>query len=252
MVVHAKHYERIKSFLEGLGLADLSDEAVPLYTQALTHSSYTYEYKLSSLENYERLEFLGDAVLKLIISAYLFERFPRYREGDLTKIRAVIVSDAVLAGFARMLGMGEVMILGPSEARSGGANKTSNLACAFESFLGALYLDGRMDFATDFLSRLMEDEVTRVDLSKTKANYKAVLQELTQGEGDGLPDYRTVGEDGPAHKRTFHVDVLINGEVLGRGSGASKKEAQQMAAKMALQCLNHLPDEEEDPPIELG
>lgn len=238
------HDEQIRQLLDSLGL-QVSDESLPLYVQALTHSSFTYEHKLSSLDNYERLEFLGDAVLKLIISQYLFERFPAYREGELTKIRAVIVSDTVLAGLARTLDLGKTMILGPSEARSGGRNKVSNLACAFESFLGALFLDGQMGFAMRLIEDLVEEEVTKIDLSKTKENYKAVLQELMQGDGYGLPEYVTVKEKGPAHNRIFHVAVLINSEVRGEGQGKSKKEAQQMAAKMALKCLNQLTDEEE-------
>jgi ribonuclease III len=234
---------QLNHFLASLGVP-VSPTSLSLYDQALTHSSFTYEYKLSSTQNYERLEFLGDAVLKLIVSDYLFERFPHYREGELTKIRAVIVSDSLLARFAQQLNLGTYLIFGPNEARSGGQNKVSNLACAFESFLGALFLDDQMAFATAFVKDLVGEEVTKVDLSKTKDNYKAVLQEFTQGDGDGLPEYRTVKEEGPPHSRVFHVDVLINDEVLGSGTGKSKKEAQQMAAKMALQCLNQLSDEE--------
>ena len=115
-----------------------------LYDRALTHSSYTYENKLSAFDNYERLEYLGDAVLKLVVSEYLFERFPDYREGDLTKIRAVVVSDAKLAEVAKMMNLGEYIIFGASEAKSGGRKKVSNLACAFEALLGALYLDGKI------------------------------------------------------------------------------------------------------------
>jgi ribonuclease III len=235
--------EKLTEFLASLGL-EISPDSFWLYDQALTHSSYTYENKVSPLKNYERMEFLGDAVLKIIISQYLFERFPTYREGELTKIRAVIVSDAVLSNFARQINIGEYMVFGPSEARSGGKNKASNLACAFEAFLGACFLDGQMTFASNFIENLMEEEVTKVDLSKTKDNYKAVLQELTQGDGYGLPEYVTVQEDGPAHSKIFHIEVIINGEMMGRGSGKSKKEAQQMAAKMALNCMNQLSDEE--------
>lgn len=231
----------ISDLFTQLGLR-VHEDSMPLYEQALTHSSYTYEFKMPSLHNYERLEFLGDAVLKIIISQYLFRRFPQYREGELTKIRAVIVSDAVLARFSAEMNLGDYMILGPSEAKSGGRKKVSNLACAFEAFLGALYLDGQLDFATNFIEHLVEDEVTKVDLSKTKDNYKAALQELTQADGEGLPEYRTIKEDGPPHRKIFHIEVLLNGEVLGLGKGASKKEAQQMAAKMALACLNQNPD----------
>jgi ribonuclease III len=235
--------QTIKTFLATLGLV-IDDESLPIYLHALTHSSYTYENRLPTLLNYERLEFLGDAVLKIIISQYLFQRFPHYREGELTKIRAVIVSDAVLAKLAKRINIGQAMIFGPSEAKSGGKNKVSNLACAFEAFLGACFLDGQMAFATQFIEDLVEDEITQIDLSKTKDNYKAVLQELSQGDGHGLPEYVTVQEVGPAHNRRFEVEVFINSESLGRGVGKSKKEAQQMAAKMALLCLNELSEEE--------
>ncbi len=235
---------QIDELLDSLGIDLPSHESIyEIYDRALTHSSYTYENKLSHLENYERLEFLGDAVLKLIVSEYIFERFPDYREGELTKIRAVIVSDATLAKFAQQLNLGEYMIFGVSEARSGGRKKTSNLACGFESLLGALFLDGKMAAAREMLLRVLEDEVTQVDLSPTKDNFKAVLQELTQAEGDGLPVYRTARESGPAHKKTFYIEVLINDEVMGYGKGASKKEAQQAAAKMALEVMDALPDE---------
>jgi len=217
-----------------------TEQGYALYHHALTHSSYTYENKLSSLENYERLEFLGDAVLKLIVSDYLYDRFPDYREGELTKIRAVIVSDATLAKFAQDIHLGDYVIFGGSEARSGGKTKPSNLACAFESFLGALFIDGRLADANELMVNLLADEVTHVDMNPTKNNYKAVLQELTQAEGRGLPEYRTIKEVGPAHNRQFYIDVLVQGEVLGHGQGCSKKEAQQNAAKLALEALGEL------------
>lgn len=239
----AVYIAKLRAFLAALGL-NAAETSLPLYQQALIHSSYTYEHKLSSLQNFERLEFLGDAVLKLIVSHYLHERFPTYREGDLTKIRAVIVSDTVLAAFAKQLELSDVIIFGPSEARSGGRNKVSNLACALEALLGALFLDGQMAFATRFIENLVADAVTQVDLSKTKDNYKAALQELTQGDGYGLPEYVTVKEEGPAHNRVFHVEVVVHGEVMGIGTGNSKKVAQQHAAKMALHCLNHLTEDE--------
>lgn len=213
-----------------------------LYNQALTHSSYTYENRVSSLENYERLEFLGDAVLKIIVSEYLFERFPEYREGELTKIRAVIVSDASLSRLAQALDLGRYMIFGASEARTGGTHKISNLACGLEALLGALFLDGKMAETRMWLCHMMQDEVTLVDLSKTKDNFKAALQELTQAEGDGLPVYRTVKESGPSHNKTFYVEVLVNQEVVGHGTGKTKKEAQQSAAKVALDAFNSLED----------
>jgi ribonuclease III len=223
---------------EMLGLS--APNCYAYYDQALTHSSYTYETGASSLCNYERLEFLGDAVLKLLISDYLFERFPHYREGELTKIRAVVVSDAVLAQIADKLDLGVYMVFGASEARSGGARKQSNLACALEALLGALYLDGKLEEARHLLQDLLEDITTEVDLSKTKDNFKAVLQEYSQGENWGLPHYRVVKEEGPSHSRRFYIEVRLNDEILGYGQGKTKKEAQQSAARVALEALNVL------------
>jgi ribonuclease-3 len=238
--VDSERKAQIDALLERLGLPPAEDHL--LYHQALVHSSYTYETRQSPLENYERLEFLGDAVLKLVVSEYLFGRFPSYREGDLTKIRAVIVSDATLARLAEQIGLGSVMIFGHSEAKSGGRRKISNLACGFEALLGALYLDGHMESIRPFLRMMLEEEVTKVDLSKTKENFKAALQELTQADGSGLPQYRQVSESGPSHNKTFCIEVLVNNEVLGYGVGKTKKEAQQNAAKMALETLNELED----------
>lgn len=215
-----------------------------LYDQALTHSSYSYENKLSSLNNYERLEYLGDAVLKLVVSEYLFERFPHYREGELTKIRAVVVSDARLAELAQSLHLGDYIIFGSSEARSGGSKKKSNLACAFEALLGAMFLDGKLPEVREMLRERLEDMIMETAMSKTKDNYKAALQELTQAEEGILPIYRTIKETGPSHNRTFYIEVSINGETVGHGVGKSKKEAQQQAARQALEVLNALEDEE--------
>ncbi len=232
--------EDIQALFKSLGFKRPKD--YDLYDRALTHSSYTYENKLASNENYERLEYLGDAVLKLVVSEYLFERFPDYREGELTKIRAVVVSDVTLAKLAKEIHLGDFIVFGVSEAKSGGAKKVSNLACAFEALLGAMYLDGKMAEIRDFLGDRLEALVTEIDLSKTKDNYKAALQELTQADGGNLPVYRTVKEVGPSHNRTFYIEVLVNGEMLGYGSGKSKKEAQQAAAKQALEALNALED----------
>ncbi|MBX2861373.1 MAG: hypothetical protein KTR14_09060, partial [Vampirovibrio sp.] len=156
MTLETSRKQAIDRLLETLDLASPdSDHAYDLYHHALTHSSYTYENKLATTENYERLEFLGDAVLKLIVSEYLYDRFPDYREGDLTKIRAVVVSDARLAEIALQIDLGAFMVFGASEARSGGAKKTSNLACGFEAMLGALFLDGKMSAARNLLCGLL-------------------------------------------------------------------------------------------------
>lgn len=222
-----------EEYLTQMGV-ELTPKNRDLYLQAVIHGSYTYEFKLSALENYERLEFLGDAVLKLFVSEYLFSSYGYYREGELTKIRAVLVSDQMLAVFCQELGLNEHMVLGPAEEKNKGRTKTSNLACALEAFLGALYLDNRWDVISHCLGWLMEKYVDSIEQSKTKDNFKAALQEWCQARALGLPFYQVTSETGPAHKKTFVIQVQVLGEVKGEGKGASKKEAQQLAAKAAL------------------
>lgn len=227
--------EKVTAFVTELNLGDnVSEHAIGIIRQALTHSSFTYENKHHTTDNYERLEFLGDAVLKLVASEYLIEVFPHYREGELTKIRSVVVSDAMLAEFARTLNLGHYIIFGPNEAKQGGAKKQSSLACCFEALLGALFITGYFQKARDILIPFLDAEVPRIDCDPTKQNYKATLQEYTQGEGLGLPDYQTTSQQGPSHSRIFQVDVLIANKVIGQGEGRSKKEAQQNAAEDAL------------------
>jgi ribonuclease-3 len=234
--ISAQRKKEIQELLKSLELK--RPRNYDLYDRALIHSSFTYENKCSTFDNYERLEYLGDAVLKLVVSEYLYERFPEHREGELTKIRAVVVSDAKLAELAQGIHLGDYIVFGASEAKSGGHKKISNLACAFEALLGALYLDGKMADIHTLLRRMLEPFVTAIDMSKIKDNYKAALQELTQADGGILPTYRTIKETGPSHNRIFYIEVSISGEVMGIGSGKSKKEAQQHAAHQALETLN--------------
>jgi ribonuclease-3 len=208
-----------------------------LLALALTHGSYAHELQLSAEHSYERLEFLGDAVLKLVISRHLFNQFPNYDEGQLTQIRAIVVSDKTLAGVAAQIGLGDILRFGPAEAKQGGAKKPSNLACGFEALLGALYLDGQQKRLEPWLIDLLTPMIESVDSHDTKHNNKAALQEWSQAKGWGLPDYRVESESGPAHDRLFTVSVRLKGDELGRGHGKSKKEAQQAAAQTALDNL---------------
>lgn len=210
-----------------------------LLDKALTHSSYTFENKLPSTMNNERLEFLGDAVLKLVASEYLYERFPDYQEGDMTKIRAILISDNVLSKIADKISIGEYLNLGYHEERSGGRTRPSTLACAFEALLGALYIDGKMTDIQDLLLKLLSEEVTDIDSDDVKNNFKAVLQEFTQAKDNSLPVYIVINEMGPAHDKTFEIEVFINNKSYGIGQGKSKKEAQQNAAKQALSIIQN-------------
>ncbi|OGI03969.1 MAG: ribonuclease III [Candidatus Melainabacteria bacterium GWF2_37_15] len=237
--------QRQKELNELLSSLNMVIDDYDLLDKSLTHGSYTFENKLSSLENNERMEFLGDAVLKLIASRYLYDRFPEYAEGELTKIRSILISDSTLAKIAQKINLGKYLKLGFHENKMGGRKRSSTLACAFEAMLGAFYLDDKIDQLDIFLQNILEPEVTEIDKSASKYNYKAILQEYAQANSLELPDYKIVEEKGPAHDRTFGIEVLVNDELLGYGTGKSKKEAQQQAAKMALSALSLLEDEGE-------
>lgn len=207
---------------------------------ALTHSSYNFENKLIDVENNERLEFLGDAVLKLLASRYLYNRFPEYPEGELTKIRAILVSDNTLARVAAKINLDKYLKLGFHEAKMGGRTRLSTLACTFEALLGAFYLDGKVKELYDFLVEFLKDEVTEIDKSASKYNFKAMIQEYAQSNGMEIPEYIVVNEKGPAHNKIFIIEVWVNGNKLGFGEGNSKKEAHQIAARMAAVALGLL------------
>ena len=233
--------KELDNFLERV---ELSINDYSLLDLAFTHSSYTFENKLLDPENNERLEFLGDAVLKLIASRYLYDRFPDYTEGELTKIRAILVSDKTLAKIAEGIELYKYLKLGYHEEKMGGRKRSSTMACAFEAILGAFYIDGQFHGLFKFLTKIMEEEVTRIDQSASKYNYKAVLQEHVQGQGFEIPEYVVIKEDGPPHNKSFEVAVFVNGDNLGQGIGKSKKEAHQAAAKQAVLKLGVLEGQE--------
>lgn len=212
-----------------------------LFEKALTHGSYTKENELSSLENYERLEFLGDAVLKLCISDILYKKFPDYSEGELTRIRSIVVSDNTLAKIAEKIGLYAIIILGKHEEKMGGRNRASILACVFESILGAYYLEGKFSEISSFLEKNLECCIKDVDENAGKFNAKAVLQEYTQSENKTLPQYNIVEEIGPEHDKIFIVEVSYMDKTLASGQGKTKREAEQNAAYSAcvkLEIIN--------------
>lgn len=204
-----------------------------LFQKALTHSSYTRENNLNSLENYERLEFFGDAVLKLFISEILYKKFPEYAEGDLTKIRSIIVSDNILAESAKQIGLDKLVVLGRQEEKTGGRERKSIIACAFEAVLGAYYLEGKFSEISNFLENNFEKTIQEVDDNFEKFNAKAVLQEYTQSQNKKLPEYKIVEEFGPEHDKIFVVAVSYMDKVLASGQGKTKREAEQDAAYKA-------------------
>lgn len=203
---------------------------------ALTHSSYSNEVKLrgQTAECNERLEFLGDSVLSLITTRYLYTTYTTLPEGEMSKIRAAAVCEKALHGFAGEIGLGNFLYLGHGEELNRGRTRASILADAFEALLAAMYLDGGLDAVSAFLMPLITEEVDSIVATGRSQDYKTELQQIIQQDKDELLEYVTVGESGPAHKRIFDVEARLNGNVIGRGSGTSKRNAEQDAAKEAL------------------
>ncbi|MCR5266677.1 MAG: ribonuclease III [Cyanobacteria bacterium RUI128] len=226
-------------------LLDIKCEDEKLLKTALTHPSYTKEHELPVLDNYERLEFLGDAVLKLVTSKLLYEKYPDYDEGKLSKIRSILVSDTVLSGMAKDIDLDKRMILGSGEENTGGRTRESNIACTMEAVLAAYFLDGKFNQITEFLHQRLLPMSDEVDEHFEKYNAKAVLQEYTQKETTELPQYKTVNVTGPNHNPTFEIEVSFKGEVIASGCGKSKKEAQQDAAYKACLKLGVIGGEDE-------
>jgi ribonuclease-3 len=210
-----------------------------LLKQAFTHSSYVNEQRSGHLHDNERLEYLGDAVLELAVSEYLYHKYPDRSEGELTKLRASIVCEPSLVSFAERLDFGSYVYLGKGEELTGGRTRPALLADVFEAFIGALYLDQGIDAVRSFLHTYMFPHLADDAVLKT-ADYKTQLQEYTQQHGLGVLEYRIVDERGPAHEREFFSEVTMDGKVLGQGAGRSKKDAEQRAALEALQSLNVL------------
>jgi ribonuclease-3 len=212
-------------------------QALALLEEALTHSSHVNEQKMASAQHNERLEFLGDAVLSLVMSEYLASALPQSSEGTLSKLRAQLVSEASLALVARRLGLGEHLKLGRGEDRSKGREKDSLLADALEAVLAAVHLDGGFEASRTVTRRIFSEELTHIAAQQEQpgaGDYKTQFQEWCQKQHDTLPRYATVRETGPDHQKVFEVELSIQGEVVGIGCGRSKKEAEQQAAKQAL------------------
>lgn len=208
-----------------------------LYKIALTHSSYTKEKDLPHTKCYERLEFLGDAVLKLAVSEVLYNMFPDETEGELSKIRGIVVSDNTLAEIGKDNGLQELIIMSRHEEKQGFRNLNSICACAFEAVLGAYYLDGKFNEVEKYIKTAFTPYIEEVRNHFEKFNAKAILQEYTQEKTKNTPIYTVINETGPAHKKVFEVEVKYNDEVLASEKGASKKEAEQKCAYSACKKL---------------
>ena len=208
---------------------------INLLKNALTHSSYANEVRGGFSSN-ERLEFLGDSVLSVIVSDYIYKQYPNMPEGELTKLRASLVCEKSLCGFSRELHIGRFLMLGKGEDKGGGRERDSILADAFEAVLAAIYLDGGMEAARKHVMRFVLRELKHTDDEVFK-DYKTALQEIIQRNPEESVTYILTGENGPDHDKSFTVEVRLNSNVIGTGSGKSKKQAEQSAAKQALQLM---------------
>lgn len=206
-----------------------------LMAEALTHPSLAYETQRPRFDN-QRLEFLGDAVIQLVLTELLYGMFPGFNEGKLTKLRARLVSGDALYGFAMSIDLGEYVMMGKGEEATGGRERVSTLADAFESIMGAVYLDGGLEAARMVIEGICSEEVAQVAESPEEKNPKGQLQEVLQAIAQESPQYTVVRESGPDHQKNFHVCVAWKGMSLGEGQGVSKKEAEIKAARQALEC----------------
>ncbi|RQD70356.1 MAG: ribonuclease III [Tindallia sp. MSAO_Bac2] len=225
----------IKTLQDRIGY-HFKDESVLM--EALTHSSFANEWKQKRLNNNERLEFLGDSVLSLIISQFIFKSYRNLPEGELTKVRATVVCEGALAQKARSLQLGEYILLGKGEESSGGRNRDSILADAMEALIAAIYIDGNYEDAKEFVLTYFEDIIDLSARGNLMKDYKTQLQELIQSTGNERMEYKVTKEEGPDHNKTFYVEVKTEDKVLGHGSGKNKKEAEQNAAKAAIEYFS--------------
>lgn len=205
-----------------------------LLRQALTHSSFANEKHMKKLSDNERLEFLGDAVLEVVSSEFLFRNYPKLPEGDLTKLRASIVCEPTLALCTREIGLGKYLYLGKGENQTGGRQRKSILSDALESVIGAIYLDGGFEPAKSFIHRFI---LTDIEHKKLFYDSKTILQELVQGNYEEPLHYVLIAEEGPDHDKNFRVEARIGERIIGEGSGHTKKAAEQEAAYKALLLL---------------
>ena len=204
--------------------------------QALSHSSYANEMRLSKLANNERLEFLGDAVLELMSSEYIFSNNSEMYEGEMTKLRASLVCEPTLAMCAREIKLGEYILLGKGEIATGGSNRDSILSDAFEAVIGAIYLDGGFTNAKEFVMKFVLDDI---DSKKLFFDSKTILQEMVQADYKEPLMYKLIGESGPDHDKVFTVAAIVDGKELSQGSGKTKKAAEQAAAYQAILKLTN-------------
>lgn len=206
--------------------------------EAITHRSYARGVRSDEVDSYERIEFLGDSVLGMLVTVHLYRRFEGQREGNLTKIKATLVNERSLSRVAEQLGLGEFILLSPEEEQGGGRHRRSILADACEALFGAVYLDGGVRAASRLVNRLIIRNMDLFLSDRMQINYKGELLEHFQSLGMGMPRYEVASEEGSDHEKNFFVRVKMDGKVIGEGTGLSKKAAEQRAARAALDHLN--------------
>lgn len=219
------------------GLLDLMFRDSQIHQQALVHRSYLNENPELNLLSNERLEFMGDAVLGFLVTEELYRRFPQRSEGELTLLRASLVRGSTLARWGKRLGLGNALLLSRGEETSGGRHRPANLANVMEAVLGALFLDQGFEVVRTVVLPLLEEELASHGPQGLEKDPKSGLQELSQSRWQLTPTYRTIKSEGPDHRRSFTVEALVGDDVLGRGQGTSKQQAQQAAAQAALEAL---------------
>lgn len=211
-----------------------------LLTTAMTHSSYANEHREQHIQNNERLEFLGDSILGLVSADYVFHRCPDVPEGQLTKLRAAVVCEQTLYEVAKELGLDRLLLLGKGEENGGGRKRPSILADSVEALIGAIYLDGGLEAARAFILSFLPAKVDLAEQGGAFRDYKTALQEIVQKNRQETLTYQLTGESGPDHDKRFTVQVLLNRNIFAEGTGRSKKEAEQMAAKAALALMGQV------------
>lgn len=222
-------------------MIDYRFKDLELLKKALIHRSFAHSVGKRAIDSNERLEFLGDAILNLVVTEHLYRSFPEEREGELTQIKSVVVSKAILAKVARKMNLGQYIRLSLSEEQSGGRQRTSIVADAYEALLGAIYLDGGIEPVRKLVTKsILNDLDDIIIVSEEHTNYKSLLLEYIQAREKGYPQYEVCFEEGPDHEKLFTVEVRVGGRKLGEGTGRSKKEAEQKAAKMAMERLEIL------------
>ncbi|MCI1269086.1 MAG: ribonuclease III [Ruminococcus sp.] len=228
--------ENLEKFEKNIGYTFKNKDYL---VEALSHSSYANEKKKSRTSN-ERLEFLGDSVLSIVVSKYLFEHLTNVAEGELTKLRASLVCEKSLHIFAMQIHLGDFIMLGKGEEITGGRERPSILADAFEAVIAAIFLDGGFEPVTKYILGFMPDDIQHQKKSAF-SDFKTILQEVVQKNPEEKVEYVLAGEEGPDHNKSFIVEVFLNSNVIGKGKGRSKKEAEQMAAKEALELMGYEP-----------